>query len=179
MSRGIDYSGPGAACNRDPESGIRYGVIPIGSLAHWAWEVFEADYGDPRCPKCGGEVVQHDEETHWDYEDHVRSLCREHACESCEVIFDTEHVYRNEPLCHNLDGGVYQGRLDPDNDVWVFKSPYYTRAAFCSPCAPGACSLSSSCDDGERAYCFGHDWFEGGVAPYPVYRVDNNEEVRP
>lgn len=29
---GIDYSGPGATCNRDPETGIRYGVISQNSL---------------------------------------------------------------------------------------------------------------------------------------------------
>jgi len=26
-------------------------------------------------------------------------------------------------------------------------------------------------------YCFGHDWFEDGKAPYPVYSVETGELV--
>jgi hypothetical protein len=35
------------------------------------------------------------------------------------------------------------------------------------------------CQRGVRTYCLGHDWFEDGKAPYPVYRVDNGELVLP
>ena len=34
-------------------------------------------------------------------------------------------------------------------------------------------------EDGERAYCFGHDWFEDKAAPYPVYSVATGELVPP
>jgi len=33
---GLDYSGPGSTANRDPETGIRYGVIAQNSLSSWA-----------------------------------------------------------------------------------------------------------------------------------------------
>ncbi len=64
-------------------------------------------------------------------------------------------------------------------DIFVLGSPYFTRAAFCSPCAPGACYLTDPCDDGERAYCLGHEWFEDGEAPYPVYDVKTGLLVEP
>lgn len=77
------------------------------------------------------------------------------------------------------------------SDVMVLASPYFTYAQFCSPCVPGACNLDSPLDviasDGlpmpsslvmhDRCYCLGHDWFEGGKAPYPVYSVETGELV--
>ena len=59
----------------------------------------------------------------------------------------------------------------------ILKSDYYTHAQFCSPCVPGAGNLDSPCDSGEKAYCLGHDWFEDGIAPYPVYRVSDNARI--
>ena len=174
MSRGIDYSGPGSQANRDPETGIRYGVISRNDLVHWALDDFEPDYGDPTCGHCGGDVVDYDEDVHGEY-DHTGYA--DFACEHCEKVFESGECYGDEPHGWTLDDGDYQCPLDSSNDVWVFKSPYYTRAGFCSPCAPGACHLSSPCDDGERCYCLGHDWFEGGQAPYPVYRVGTGEVV--
>jgi hypothetical protein len=68
-------------------------------------------------------------------------------------------------------------------DLWVLKSPYFTYAQFCSPCAPGACYLlnwlgQSSYNDNNKAYCLGHDWFENGVAPYPIYDVVTGKEIK-
>jgi hypothetical protein len=83
-------------------------------------------------------------------------------------------------------------------DVVVLKSPYFTYAQFCSPCVPGACNLDSPLvtppdgvcgGDGferdwqklrdNRAYCLGHDFFEDGRAPYPVYSVATGELIAP
>lgn len=80
------------------------------------------------------------------------------------------------------------------SDVFILSSPYFTYAQYCSPCVPGACNLDSPLvtppDSGDfepdwqalrdnRAYCLGHDWFEGGKAPYPVYSVATGELVAP
>jgi hypothetical protein len=59
----------------------------------------------------------------------------------------------------------------------VVKSPFYTYAQFCSPCVPGAGNLDNPMAEGVKTYCLGHDWFEGGVAPYPVWRVDDHAFV--
>lgn len=84
------------------------------------------------------------------------------------------------------------------SDVMVLKSPFFTYAQFCSPCVPGACNLDNPLitpPDGvyggnnfehdwqklrdNRAFCLGHDWFDGGRAPYPVYSVETGELVKP
>ena len=195
---GIDYSGTGATCNRDSETGIRYGIIPMYALNDYVYESFEPDYGAPRCPKCGNDAVtipSHTEsdptgagqwvstiqdmpEAYAEYEE-ARHECTDYACETCEYLFGSESAYSEEPIGNTLDDGEYQGNLDSYNDVWIFKSPYYTFAQFCSPCAPGAGYLANPCDKdtGAKSYCFGHDWFEDGKAPYPVYRVDTGELV--
>ena len=64
-------------------------------------------------------------------------------------------------------------------DIFITKSPYYTTCTFCSPCAPNAGDLSHPVDGGVKAYCFGHDWFEEGKAPYPVFSVKTGEEILP
>lgn len=81
----------------------------------------------------------------------------------------------DEPIGFILDDGEYQATSDDYGDIFVIRSPYYAKCQFCSPCAPGAGYLVNSGD--VKAYCFGHDWFEGGVAPYKVYSVATGEEV--
>lgn len=64
-------------------------------------------------------------------------------------------------------------------DIFVEKSPYFTYARECSPCAPNACYLRDHDPHGFKCYCLGHDWFEGGRAPYPVFSMETGEEVSP
>lgn len=65
------------------------------------------------------------------------------------------------------------------SDIFVLESPFYTLSQFCSPCVPGAGNLDSPCPDGPRTYCLSHDYFEGGVAPYPVFSVADDTKVVP
>jgi hypothetical protein len=86
-------------------------------------------------------------------------------------------------------------------DIFVGKSPYFTYAPECSPCVPNAGNLDSAewFDGAEpslkaahivaertalrkgwlKTYCLGHDMFEGGNAPYPVWSVDSGEFISP
>lgn len=84
-----------------------------------------------------------------------------------------------EPLSWYVDDGEYLAECGEDGDIFITKSPYYSRAQFCSPCAPGAGYLMNECADGPKTYCFGHDWFEDGKAPYTVYRVADDSIVDP
>lgn len=116
--------------------------------------------------------------------DTLHHACGDYACDDCRVLFDAEDAFGDEPLGFTLDDGEYKASSGQDGDIFILQSPYYTRAAFCSPCAPGACYLASPCDDGEKAYCFGHDWFSDhpehpGRAPYPVFRVSDDQPVLP
>jgi len=178
MSKGIDY-GMGQT-NIDPENGIRYGVISQYSLDYWE-EGSEPDYGKATCPDCGTPADDIDEAPEdygalEDWEDNGNEYC----CLKCRYSFEAEEAWGDEPLGWVYDKGGYEAhQTRDDSDIWVTKSPYYTRAQFCSPCAPGACHLDHPMPEGEKAYCFGHDWFEGGVAPYPVYRVEDGSLVKP
>jgi hypothetical protein len=193
MSRGIDY-GLGQT-NIDKETGIRFGVIHANEVCQ-AWsDSSESEYGEPSCPKCGNEAVASDAPIPEDEiqeegdEDKARDelgykslhgVCGDYACDSCRILFDGDEAYGCESIAFNLDDGEYKATQGGDDcDIFILKSPYYTRAEFCSPCAPGACYLVNHTADGERAYCFGHDWFEDGVAPYPVFRVDDDSLVLP
>lgn len=176
MSRGIDY-GRGMT-NIDTKTGIRYGILPQGAILQaWA-DSSEPPDVPPSCPKCGNDVAEYDDDAHAAYEeDGHYSACPEYACTHCELKLSNDYVW---PECE--DGAGYYvkddeitAEIDGHGDIWIFKSIYYTRAQFCSPCAPGACHLESPCEDGERAYCFGPDWFSGDApCPYPVYRVSDD-----
>jgi hypothetical protein len=189
---GIDY-GMGRT-NIDPETGIRYGVIRLNSLSEYAIEDFEPDYGEPHCPKCGNEAETIPSHTESDpsgkgkwvsvMQDIPEEMAEwenggigEYACRSCEYLFDSDEAFGDSPICHTLDKDGYQATLDEYNDVFLVKSPYYTHAQFCSPCAPGAGHLDNPCELGPETYCFGHDWFADGKAPYPVYRVSDGATV--
>lgn len=196
MSYGIDY-GFGST-NRDPETGIRYGVIPQNDVLQ-AWvDSSEGDYGEPHCPKCGNEAVAIDAEGVPDFDDMGDDWDAEgceYACLMCKHTFDHDQAFGDEPLAFTLDDGEYQATQDGDDcDIFILKSPYYTRAQYCSPCAPGACYLREPVDEnGPKAYCFPPDWFdwysESGEepageyngqktsCPYLVWRVDNDELV--
>jgi hypothetical protein len=180
MSRGIDY-GRGQT-NIDLQNGIRFGVISQNAvLQAWA-DSSEGDYGEAHCPKCGNEAIAIDDERVPDLDDGAEDWednGRDYACASCKYTFDSDEAFSDEPLGFVLDDDEYKATAGDDGDIFILRSPYYTRAQFCSPCAPGACYLENPCDDGERAYCFSHDWFDDGRAPYPVYRVSDDSLVPP
>lgn len=164
--------------NRDPENGIRYGVISQHSVSQAWCDSAEPDYGDPTCPQCGGGVRAFDSDTDGDM-DHFGRGCADFACDDCEVTFDSSDAVGDEPQGWTVDDGEYTALDCLDSDVMVTSSPYYTYAAWCSPCVPGAGDLDSPDPDGPKTYCLGHDWFETGVAPYPVYRVTDDSVVTP
>lgn len=118
---------------------------------------------------------------------------RDYACLDCARSFDSDDAFAEEAIGGiNLDDGEYKATQGHDDcDVFILESPYYTRAQFCSPCAPGAAYLRNPCEDGPKAYCFDPSWFRpwnddqvtgeyGGErtsCPYPVWRVSDDELV--
>ena len=85
--------------------------------------------------------------------------------------------YEGEPLGFEYSSDGYKLADCLDNDIMVLESPFYTFAKFCSPCVPGAGDLDAPDADGIKAFALGCDWFEGGVAPYTVYRVSDDSVV--
>lgn len=176
-TRGFDY-GRGLT-NCDHATGIRNGVIAahdIGEVWYEASELCYPDYTPEQvdCPTCegSGELLTEDGAD--------GETCECWNCDGAGHVDDDDDYGDNLESCgseYNKYG--YVAACGECGDIFVMKSPFFTRAQFCSPCAPGACYLMNPCEDGERAYCFGHDWFEGRKAPYPVYSVATGELVQP
>lgn len=146
---GIDYA-IGTSANRDTKTGIRYGVINQNELLQ-AW----ADASEPVYPEPDHELTEEEEEEFNEF------------CEAVGFEYDGEGI---------------KAQCGEDGDIFIVASPYFTYAQFCSPCAPGACYLTNYLEEpleSNRAYCFGHDWFEDGKAPYPVYSVETGKLVEP
>ena len=173
MNNGIDY-GMGLT-NIDKATGIRFGVIHSNAVGEAWYESSVADYGDATCPVCGEDMATYDEDKHGAYGE--SSCFSDYACKSCEQIYDSSEAFGDEPLGHDYTGDGIVASAGESGDIFITKSPFYARASYCSPCAPGACYLENPSDDGEKAYCFPHNWFEGGKAPYRVFRVADGIEV--
>lgn len=182
MDRGIDYSL--GQSNFNPETGIHFGVIPMNSLAHWAWDSFEAEYGEATCPKCGREACSSDRDDvpvfdEPENEDIEVSGCGDYYCHECRYAFDGDEAFGEEAIGHTLDDGEHKATVGSDCiDAFVLLSPYYTKSQYCSPCAPGAGYLLNPCDDGVQSYCFGPDWFDDErPCPYPVWKCGTDELI--
>lgn len=162
QNTGIDYSL--GKSNFDPETGIHFGVIHQNEvLQAWA-DSSEPEYGEitQECPNCKNIFTSEE------------SNC---SCPKCGEDFNCERNDDIEPAGYTLNDDEYKAFSDDTGDIMIIKSPYYTYAQFCSPCAPGAGYLMNPVENGVKSYCVGHDWFEDGKAPYPVYSVATGELV--
>jgi len=139
----------GSLPNRDPETGIRYGIVSLNDLNEYAFDSFEPVY-ILSCPECGYEPGDDAPET-----------CPECGYE-CDVCGDS--WCPDEASDWTFEDSEYSLRLDEHNDVWIFRSPHTTsRWSHCSPCAPGAADLRGDEDHGDDlAYCLGDEWYDNG-----------------
>ena len=103
-------------------------------------------------------------------------------CDSSEPFYGSISPGEDEePVGFTYDDEGYKAETCLDTDIMIIESPFFTYCKFCSPCCPGAGDLNSpmSANDGIRAYCFGHDWFDDGKAPYTVWCVSDHMVVLP
>jgi predicted RNA-binding Zn-ribbon protein involved in translation (DUF1610 family) len=160
--KGIDYGMN--QINKDHDTGIRYGVIFVYNVGQVWYDTSEAYYDPIECSNCGTEILI------------------ENECPNCGVDL-TEKWECLEPSSFYIDDEEYKiEQTVDDSDIFIIKSPYFTYAQFCSPCAPGAIYITNTLlekDLNNRGYCLGHDWFEDGQAPYPVYDVKTGKRVYP
>lgn len=174
---GIDY-GMGQT-NIDQDTGIRYGVIHANSIGTAWYEQSEPQYGEPCCPDCGNELRTYSIETDENIPLEGRGTSPDYTCENCNQFVSSDYAFSDEAVGYVVTGDTIATQSGSDCDIFVIKSPYFTYAQFCSPCAPGAVHLGNPMPEGAKGYCFGHDWFEEGKAPYPVYSVETGELVLP
>lgn len=161
--RGINYS---PTSNIDIKTQIRYGVICQHDVGQAWYEDSEPVYPEHTyCLDCGT-IIQ------WD--------CT--LCPNCDL--DNPADYQDiDPISWVFQNDGYQISQDSESpDLFITESPFFTYAQFCSPCAPGACYLTNPLETphpDNKCYCLGHDWFDNGKAPYPVYCVKTGKEVLP
>ena len=184
MYKGIDY---GLGRNNIDELGIRYGVIPHNAVGQVWYEESEAHYGKPTCPKCGNEALElpiteelniNNDIDMWEYEPNA---CDDYCCIDCKYVFGNESAFPDEPYSFYFEDEEYSAECSDEIDIFILKSPYFTYAQFCSPCAPGAIYLLNPIDDldpNNKGYCFGSDWFTDDIAPYPIYSIKTGEEIK-
>lgn len=153
--------------NIDEETGIHYGVIDANLVTKW-YKKCDTDFGEPCCPKCGKEVKYIDdipEDCGYfcsDWEDNRNDYC----CLRCKSTFEEDDVFPDRADFYFYDDGKLRACHPHDNTtISVSRSPYYT---WMPPQVLG----------GEKAYCFGHEWFDW-EAPYPVYTVENDLRIQP
>ena len=171
---GIDYSR--GLSNVNHATGIHYGVISQHAINPDALGDMEPDYGPATCGYCGGPAEEGCIDPEPDYPEWTDEGS-DYFCRKCKRSFNSEDAFSDEACGFSYEEDGYSLADCLDSDIFVFNSPYYTFAQFCSPCVPGAGNLESPCPNGPKTYALGHDWFNGGVAPYPVYRVSDDTLV--
>lgn len=181
---GIDY-GKGLT-NVDQKTGIRYGVIAKHRVHECFWEKVLEEASAKRSDEIHDGAVEV-------IKRHLMQAMRELDIEIDDAILDgmAEEVVNYSAVENAIseDGEILSGTVDieiddveytvqfDETDFSIIKSPYYTHGVFCSPCAPGAVSLTahygmvSEDTNAPRAYCLGAHCFENDEAPYKIYRV--------
>jgi hypothetical protein len=163
MYTGIDYGN--GLTNKNQITGIRFGVIPSHDVLYW--DDSEIIYSNC-CPFCGNEGK--------------KPIQEYKRCPHCRKTFNPDRDFDDQsPIGYKLDNAEYfaSQRYD-DCDIFIERSPYFTYAQFCSPCAPGACYLRNPIPQrlvDNRCYCFGHDFFADNIAPYSVYSVETGKKI--
>ncbi len=154
-----------AKSNVDPETGIHHGVISQRSILEEAFDEFSFDYGKPHCPKCGGEVSP------------VNMGQFDFFCLKCSCGIRGEDVYPDQPVGFLYDQDGYFLVNSPGNNILVLRSNFYTYAQFGTLDLLDAGNLDSPMEGGVKTYALGHDWFKSGIAPYPLYRVEETRDL--
>jgi hypothetical protein len=159
---GIDY---GFGRTNVDTNGVRYGVINQSEVGQAWYDESEPEYGEILCGECFAEVAE-------DQTD----------CPECGADLINQFDFIEPINFYFIDNGYRIFQSQDDTDLFIEKSPFFTYAQFCSPCAPGAVYLINPIDEKDnnnKGYCLGHDWFEDGIAPYPVYSIETGKLVKP
>jgi hypothetical protein len=166
--------------NMNLETGIHYGVIPKNDLFNCA-EKFFGDAEDVSYQEALNELRE--TLNSLNLSNNTISDMLEIAEGDLNEWWDSECSL----MRYEKDGFILESSND-DCDLFIIKSPYFTLAPFCSPCATGACYLRDGIKEDEidengevkigsggiEAYCLPEDWFEKGKCPYKYWEVKEN-----
>jgi hypothetical protein len=128
--------------NTNPETGIRYGVVSLNTLADWVFDEFLSD----------GNNDSYDEA----FEEWKKEYPRRNEDEFGEQYESQEDRYSLEKEGMKLGLSWLGGAAM----VWVYQSPHTTQARQCSPCVPNAGDLDNQDPDGVECYTLPAEWFD-------------------
>ncbi len=142
---------------------------------------FECGHGcaDFMCENCeyvfDSSDAYGDEPLGWSVDDGEYKLV---DCLDSDVMVILSPYYTFAPFCSPCVPGA--GDLDgadnmPEGDGWRWDAPAQEWRQ--NDTGEGFDGLSVP--SGVKTYCVGHDWFEDGTAPYPVFSVATGAEVAP
>ena len=139
--------------NTNPETGIRYGIISADNLdpeiVHQIWMEGTDLHWQDRVKEIRDEVMDDDDILPEDKEDEIDMRLEDES----DAWYDDEPVHSFEINCQGY--GIVYGQttwLGGGQLVWIFKSPFLTKARLCSPCVPGAGDLDNVYPEGEECY---------------------------
>ena len=159
---GIDYYETEEA----PKTNIHHGVISQRSVMEGAVDDFYFQY-PKSCPYCGEDDLYKLTDLGFD----------EYRCDSCKKIMPIEEMTPDEPTGFHYDKDGYFLVDCLGGDILILRSDFYTFAQVCTSGEVGAGNLDIPMEDGVKTYALSHDWFEGRIAPYPVYRVLDGVQI--
>lgn len=160
------------------ETGIHYGVIPKNDLLNCAEEFFN----NAKDMTYLG-ILEEIKDAINGLSDYVDDEILQEMIELASENFNEHYQSDCADLLYEQYGYTIQANND-DCDLFVIKSPYYTLAPLCSPCAPNACYLRDGIKEDEinkhdepkqgsggiETYCLPEDWFEDGKCPYTYWK---------
>lgn len=136
--------------NTNPETGVRYGIVALNSLADWVFDEFFHKGKNLTADACFEEsgIDPDDDEKVQEFWD---GYCGEEEC----YELDTHHIDGLRLQLTYLGGAAM---------VWVFESPHKTHARLCSPCVPNCGDLDSQDAGGFECYTLPVEWFAEDLA---------------
>ena len=132
--------------NRNPRTGVPYGVASLNSLADWVFDEFFND----------GTNESYDEA--WK---EFKAQNPDMGEDEAQDQFNDEYEGYEENYTLECDGmRLGLSYLGGAALVWVFDSKHTARVRQCSPCVPGAGDLNNPDPDGMECYTLPPAWFD-------------------
>lgn len=179
MSKGgIDY-GMGLT-NIDPKTGIRFGVVHQNKMGDGFFESVASEYFQG-CPNCGTELSDEQRDK---LEAKMKTINGrlKGKCPHCNDYISPDDIHGEEPIGQYIKQDGIEASIDSLGDIFITKSPFYTRGTFCSPCAPGAVSIGpdyqTTNENHPRAYCFPDSWYSDKPKMGNVFRTADDTQVK-
>ena len=179
--------------NVDPATGIHYGTCYASDegISPDAIDDFVADGEPQRYLEAESEVEGELSSSFFDIikevvdkygymNAHVKDRIKMHATSFAEDVFSdliAETMETSEEIYRWERNGYIITYHSADNGIWVEKSPYFAMCNKCSPCAPNAGYIGQ--EGSIKTYVLGHDFYEDGKAPFPIFDVVTEKEVAP